>query len=357
MRRVLVLGATGAIGAHAVRACLASGWMVRALVRPSSRLEDLAGLDVETVQGDVRSRESLEPAFDGCAAFVHAAGFYPTNSFRARAAPRDGLETVRPVFAAALAAGGVRGVYVSSASTLSPAERAGHVGGASGIAGEASGIVGQASGIAGEPPGGAYFAAKRAMERAALEAVDRGLPLVLVHPTLCIGEYDRKPTSGRIVLQAASGRLPFVISACLNVVYTGDVGLGILRALEAGEPGARHVLAGENTSFRWLVRQSAFEAGAREPRMPLPLRAARIGARVADAASLALRRPALATTGIELLARSTHMGGAATEEALERDAARAALGVEEPVPAVESVRRAVRWFRRVGMLAHPAGAR
>jgi uncharacterized protein YbjT (DUF2867 family) len=38
---VLVLGATGAIGAHVVRACLARGWEVRALVRRESARENL----------------------------------------------------------------------------------------------------------------------------------------------------------------------------------------------------------------------------------------------------------------------------------------------------------------------------
>jgi dihydroflavonol-4-reductase len=324
---------------------------VRALVRPSSVAPDLAGLDVEIVRGDIGRAESLEAAFAGCGAFVHAAGFYPTVTCSPSSAVAAGLASVLPVLEAALAARLERGVYVSSLSTIGPARPTGSDGAAAGGPAAGGGPGTRTPLLAREEDGGSpwagadpYSAAKAAMEWAALESAAKGLPLAVVNPTLCLGEYDRKPTSGRIVLKAAGGRLPFYLDAPVNVVYTGDVGLGIARALERGRAGQRYILGGTNTSFRWLLRQIAFEAGSRPPRFPLPLGVAGAAARARDLASGLSGQAQLAATAVGLITRSQHF-----------DCAKAAreLGLVETTPAVETVRRAVRWFREVGMLRGP----
>ena len=69
----LVTGASGHIGAHVVRHLLAQGRAVRALVRPTSNLKGLEGLDVEIVRGDVMDRASLASALEGCSALYHLA--------------------------------------------------------------------------------------------------------------------------------------------------------------------------------------------------------------------------------------------------------------------------------------------
>jgi dihydroflavonol-4-reductase len=275
-RRVLVLGATGAIGAHAVRACLARGWPVRAFVRPASGRQNLAGLDLEIAEGDARAPAALADAFRGCDAFVHAAGFYPTSGLAPARAVVEALASVRDVFQAAASEGVRRGVYVSSASTL----------------GSDSGAPTAHS------TGGPYHRAKEAMERLARARAADGLPLVIVNPTLCLGEYDRKPSSGRLVLEVARGRAPVYVQAPVNVVYTGDVGRGIAAALVAGRIGERHALAGDDTTVKWLVRQIAYEAGAPMPRLRIPLAAARAGARIADARARARGEPAFAGIGV-----------------------------------------------------------
>lgn len=336
-RRVLVLGATGAIGAHAVRACLAEGWRVRALVRPGRPTPDLAGLDVEAVQGDLLRPETLVPALTRCQAFVHAAAFYPTGRSSNERAARAALATVVPVFDAARRAGLERGVYVSSLSTIGPgrppASRPGHHGG------EPAPLVGRETDTGEWDGAGPYFAAKAAMERAALRAAAEGLPLVVVNPSLCLGEYDRKPTSGRLVLEIARRGMPAYVEAPLNVVYTGDVGRGIARALERGRMGERYILGGTNTTFGWLVRQIAFELGVRPPRWQAPPALARVGGRLRDAADRLRGRPAMTATGLDLLAHSQHLD--ASKAAVE-------LGLSDLTPAVETVRRTVEWFVATG---------
>jgi dihydroflavonol-4-reductase len=169
-----------------------------------------------------------------------------------------------------------------------------------------------------------------------------------VNPTLCLGEHDRKPTSGRLVLEIAEGRMPFYLEAPVNVVYSGDVGRGIAAALAGGRPGERYLLAGDDTTFGWLVRQIAYEAGTRPPHLRAPFLLARAAAPFVDAVARARGAQGFASVGVDLLSASRRFDGSAARE----------LDLPEPTPAVETVRRAVRWFREVGMLkAFPAKSR
>lgn len=346
---LLILGATGAIGAHAVRACIAAGWSVRALVRPTSDTSDLAGLATDVVEGDIHRPVSLDRAFAGCTGFVHAAGFYPSRSMSRAQAVNAGLASVEPVFEAAREAGVGRGVYVSSLTTIPrPREDRGRVSRRGRGTPTAGAALATERGPVVAGGTGPYHAAKAAMERAALESVAGGLPLVIVNPTLCLGEHDRKPTSGRIVVEVARGRVPVYVDGPVNVVYTGDVGLGIARALELGRPGERYVLGGTNTSFGWLLRQIAFETGARPPLLPIPLSLARAGAKLADTVERIRGRPAMTEMAVDIAAASQHF-----------DTSKAAheLGLTSPTPAVETVRRTVSWFAQVGLIPGAKTAR
>lgn len=337
MPQVLVLGAAGAIGAHVVRVLGDSGWRIRAFVRPATDTRALEGLDVDVAIGDARDEHSVRAALNGCDALVHAAGFYPRGPLSVARAAHEGVATVAPVLRAALAAGIGRAVYVSSAATLGPGRRPSPRPGKSKVADPRVRFADEA-----DPPPvprGPYTAAKLAMERAALDAAAAGLPLVVVNPTLCLGEHDRKPTSGRLVVAILRGRLPAVPDAPLNVVWTGDVARGIAAALERGGVGRRYALGGANTTLPWLARQIAFEGGVRPPAtVPFPARAAGF-LRPLGATVGALRPRAgamLAGPGLELLAAAQHV-----------DTTRAAreLDLLPVLPAVQTVRRTVAWFR------------
>ena len=73
---MLVTGATGFVGSAVVRTLLDAGQRVRALVRKTSRLDNLHGLDVETATGDLCAPETLERAVQGCRGVFHVAADY-----------------------------------------------------------------------------------------------------------------------------------------------------------------------------------------------------------------------------------------------------------------------------------------
>ena len=76
----LVLGAAGFLGSSLVRALLARGDDVRTMVRPTSNVRTLAGLDVERIEGDVTDPGSVERACRGVRLVYQTASYYPSHT-------------------------------------------------------------------------------------------------------------------------------------------------------------------------------------------------------------------------------------------------------------------------------------
>ena len=85
------------------------------------------------------------------------------------------------------------------------------------------------------------------------------LPAIIVHPTAPIGPRDQKPTpTGRIIVEAASGRIPGFVNTGLNLVHVDDVANGHLAALHYAKPGEHYILGGQNVMHfgcraRWFI--------------------------------------------------------------------------------------------------------
>ena len=75
--KTLVLGATGQLGSNLVRALVAKGDQVRALVRPTSKTFTLDGLDIERVTGDLNDPDSLVRACEHVQVVYQTASYYP----------------------------------------------------------------------------------------------------------------------------------------------------------------------------------------------------------------------------------------------------------------------------------------
>ncbi len=73
---VLVTGASGFIGSSVVRALLDRGARVRALIEPGRDDDNLAGLAVERVVGDIRDAATVDEAVDGISTVFHLAAIY-----------------------------------------------------------------------------------------------------------------------------------------------------------------------------------------------------------------------------------------------------------------------------------------
>src|SRR5258708_27482118 len=98
-----------------------------------------------------------------------------------------------------------------------------------------------------------------------------GLPAVIVNPSTPIGPRDVRPTpSGRIIVEAARGRMPGFVDTGLNLVHVDDVAADHLAALRKGVIGERYILGGENVSLRTMLADIAHVTARRPPGPRVP---------------------------------------------------------------------------------------
>lgn len=318
--RALVTGATGFIGSHVVRALLAAGWEVRALVRPAANGHRRAELPdgVEIAPGDVCDAGAVASAMHGCQALFHVAALYDLWSPRPQRFYDVNVGGTRTVLDAAQAAGVERTVYTSSVATVKPG-------------GDESAFA------ALEDVHSHYKRSKILSERVALEYRD----VVIVNPSTPIGAGDVRPTpTGKIVLDFLRGRIPAYVDTGLNLIDVEDVAAGHLLAYERGRPGERYILGNENVTLQSMLYILAAESGLRPPLIRLPLAVAYAVGVVSEVIEgrLAHRAPTVPLEGVRM---------AATPMYFDASRARHELGLPQ-TPVEESLAKAAQWFRSNG---------
>jgi dihydroflavonol-4-reductase len=329
MADVLITGASGFIGSAVARTLVGSGYSVRALVRPSSPRQNIAALDLEPCEGDLRDRPSIERAMRTVRYLFHVAADYRLGKrYRAEIFATN-VEGTRIVMEEALRAGVERVVYTSSVATLALPK--------DGSPADESVSASQAQAV------GAYKQSKIAAERLVTAMItEQALPAVIVNPTAPVGPGDARPTpTGRIIVEAASGRIPAFIDTGLNLVHVDDVAAGHLAALRLGKLGARYILGGENVSFGRMLADIAGLIDGRPPRLRLPHWAVLPVAFVAEAvAGITGREPFATVEGVRM--SKYHMFFSSSKAQQE-------LGYRAR-PYLEGLADAVSWFRDAGYL-------
>ncbi|MBI3444308.1 MAG: NAD-dependent epimerase/dehydratase family protein [Magnetospirillum sp.] len=326
---ILVTGATGFVGSAIVRALLARGDAVRVLARPKSDRRNVANLHVEVVEGRLEDEDSLRKAMKGCRVLIHTAADYRIWVPDPAAMMKANVDGTRALMRAALAEGVERVVYTSSVATLGHIEH--------GIADEdtPSDISDKVG-----PYKQSKFLAEELVRRMARE---EALPVVIVNPSTPVGPGDVKPTpTGRMIVEAASGRMPAYVDTGLNIVHVEDVAIGHLLALEKGRIGERYILGGDNLTLADILGRIAKITGGKPPLMKLPrwpLYPLALGAETW--ARLFGGEPFVTIDGLKM--SRWHMFFSSAKA--ERD-----LGYRHR-PADEALDAAVEWFKSIGEVA------
>jgi dihydroflavonol-4-reductase len=324
-----ITGASGFVGSAVARALLASGYRVRALVRPTSPRTnlDLAGLQL--VEADMRDERAVTQSVAGARYVFHVAADYRLWAPDPDEIIRNNVEGTRAVLRAARAAGVERLVYTSSVATLrlNP----------DGAPADESQMLSEDRAI------GAYKRSKVAAESLALQmAADDGLPLVIVNPSTPIGPRDVRPTpTGRIIVEAASGRMPGFVDTGLNLVHVDDVARGHLLALQRGRIGERYILGGEDVTLARMLAMIAGLVGRAAPRVRLPRRAIYPIAFASEAiARFTGREPFATLDGLRMAKYRMFFTSAKAQSELGYTAR----------PVIEALNDAIAWFRQAGMI-------
>src|SRR5947208_8704317 len=255
--KVLVTGATGFIGSHVAQALAAQGADLRLLVRPSSRMENIASLNAELVSGDLRDPDSLKRAMQDCEFVFHVAADYRLWVRDPDQMDRCNVEGTRAIIRAGQEGGVRRVIYTSSVATMG-FTKTGHV-------------ATETSPVSIKDMVGHYKRSKFMAEQIAIEAGKNGANVVVVNPTTPVGEQDIKPTpTGRSIVDFLKRKFPAYVDTGLNVADVKEVARGHVLAMEKAVPGERYILGGENLTLKQILDQLSAITGLPSPRLRVP---------------------------------------------------------------------------------------
>jgi dihydroflavonol-4-reductase len=254
--KVFVTGGTGFVGANLIRALLAQGNQVKALVRDSSTLKNLTGLDVEQVNSDLND-EKLSVYLQGCDALFHVAAHYSLWRTETERLYQSNVLGTRNILAAAREAGVGRTVYTSSVAAIGvPAD------------GRVADETYQSSP---EKLIGEYKKSKYWAEQEAHKAIQGGQDIVIVNPSTPVGPWDIKPTpTGDIILRFLRRQMPAYLNTGLNLIDVRDVVQGHILALAKGQTGERYILGHQNLTLKEILTLLSEITGMPAPQRTVP---------------------------------------------------------------------------------------
>ena len=235
MNRALVTGGCGFLGSAVVRALLRREIAVRVLALPGEATDNIAGLDVEVLRGNVLSPEDCVRAVDGVDTVFHAAAIYkdympdPTPMYEVND------EGTFHVLEASRRSGVERVVYTASIVALGRPPR---------------GAVGdEATAYDGWDLNFHYSRAKYHSRRIAECFAQWGLDVRVVCPGIVFGPGDIGPTpSGKLIIKAVEGGPPIYVEGGAAYVDVRDAAEVHVLAAENGAAGELYLAVGHNLS-------------------------------------------------------------------------------------------------------------
>src|SRR5262249_34438027 len=153
---------------------------VRVLVRPASDQQNLKGLDINRVAGDLDNTQQLVTQLDGADVVFHAAAHYSLWARDAASIYHVNVTGTRNILQASRSAGMKRFVFTSSVSAIGVPQR--------------GQLANEETTTTVDALVGDYKKSKFLAEEAARRAADDGLDVVIVNPSTPLGRYDIKPT-------------------------------------------------------------------------------------------------------------------------------------------------------------------
>lgn len=320
--KALVLGASGFLGSHVVKALVAAGRPVRILTRPSSNTAMTDHLDLERHQGDVFDRDTLRRAMEGCRSVFYC--IVDTRSWLRDSTPlyQTNVEGSRLAMEVALEMGVKRFVFTSSIVTigLNP-----------------SGVSSEADEFNWEDQAPPYVMTRVEAERQLLELCRKGLPGIICNVATTFGGHDHQPTpQGELLKLTVEKRMPIYWNTKMSVVGIEDAADAMLLAEQRGRVGERYIIADRMMDIAEATSKTAAFAGVKPPSLEVPMWAVTGATWVVEKLMHALNEDTVMTMSSIVLQRI--MGD------YDNTKARTELGWQ-PRPMDESLKEAAIWFK------------
>jgi dihydroflavonol-4-reductase len=326
--KVLVTGGTGFIGGHLIKRLLRDGVSVKALIRNSSKAEELKKLGVELTIGDVTDKTSLQGIMKGCDVLYHLGNvsrwWLPDKSLYYKI----NVEGTKSILIEALKEGVKKVVYTSSLAAIRQPK------------GEIAKEETEHKGDFESHYGRSKFLAEKEVLKIHRE---HGLPVVILNPGVVIGPGDLK-TFGRTIIEFLNGKLKAILfeESIVPLVYIDDTVEGHILASERGKIGGKYILVGDNAKIGDIFNLIGKIAGVPLPQKRIFPSLIKLIAYISEIKSFFTGKPPrLALDGI----RAMEIGAAGSNRK-----AREELGLNF-TPLEEALIRTIDWYRENGYVS------
>ncbi len=234
--RAVVTGANGLIGSNLTRELIRQGHFVRAVVRPTSDLRSLEGLEVEKRHGDILDTTTLEKALEGCDVLFHVAAVFSYWKYKPEEIITIAEQGTINIIEAAKKSGIKKIIFTSSSVVFGSTRNATPL---------------DEDSMSPEPSPPPYITAKIAQDKAGFKkAAELGLDCIAVCPTICVGPSDYGLSeSNSIIVSYLNDPLKSTWPGGCNIVSVKDVAKGHILAAEKGTVGERYILGSQNVNW------------------------------------------------------------------------------------------------------------
>lgn len=326
--KALVTGATGFIGSQITRQLVERGDHVRVLLRETSNTQNIDGLDVEKVYGDILDENSVKEAVRDCDLLFHTAGYVSFKKSDYDKMNRINVQGTRNVLSAAMEEGTDKVMFTSSVAAIGPVSKGDEI-----TEENEYTIFNKNIG---------YMNSKFLAEKEAHQFSEKGLPVTILNPTVVIGPGDIYLSSSASILWYCKKKFPGYMDGTFNMVDVEDVARGHILASEKGRPGERYILGNVNLTVKEFFDIMEKITGIKSPGMKIPYWFAYGSAWIVERIP-GLSFPNYSTMDVDSVRLSNYCWHADSSKA-EKE-----LGFTRR-PIEESIRNTVNWFREKGYL-------
>ena len=240
--KVFVSGADGMLGSSICRELIKQGYLVKGMILPNKKLNVLAGINIEIVEGNILDRDFLQREMDDCDFVIHAAALTTVWPRVSEIVMSVNLEGTKNVMEIAEQLEMKRMVHIGTANSFGHGtkEKPGN---------ENSSYVFGKYGLD-------YIKSKYLAQEMLLEKhLKDKFPIIIVNPTYMIGPFDSGPSSGKMIIELLMDRIPGYTSGGKNFVCSTDVATATVNALKLGKLGQCYIVGNENLTFKEFFKK------------------------------------------------------------------------------------------------------
>lgn len=257
MKKVLLTGATGFVGAYLAHYLLQKGYAIRAIRRPNSPMQLVENIQhqLEWVEGDLLDPTFLEEVVQGVDQVYHAAALVSFN-------PRDQAKLLR--------VNGQGTAFLVNAALLHGVEKLLHVSSIAALGRKKNqGKIDEQAQWENNSINSNYAISKFKAECEVWRGIEEGLNAVIINPSMIMGAGFWNSGTSKMFMQVDK-KLRVYPQGTTGFVDVRDVATAAIQLMESDISGQRFILNAENWSYYQLFSEMANGLGKKAPSWKMP---------------------------------------------------------------------------------------